>query len=103
MIGNRNINDRSNGDINTEKIENKKSTFHIEDLKFGSISGVLEVCSFSDSEITLAIASGKMEISGSNLEVKSFDTATGEFAFFGDITSISAKQAKASFFSKLTK
>lgn len=89
--------------MNEQEKSLEKSIFHIEDLKFGSADGVLEVISFSPAEIILRISSGRMQIIGGGLEVKSFDTSSGKLTFEGEISSIALCKAKASFFQKLTK
>lgn len=89
--------------MNNLQEDNVKSVFHIEDLKFGSCEGVLEVVSFSPSEIQLRISLGGIEICGGNLEIKSFDVEKHCLSFIGDVTSISLKQIKQSFFKRLTK
>ncbi|MFI3167335.1 MAG: YabP/YqfC family sporulation protein [Bacillota bacterium] len=83
--------------------ETTNSTFYIENLKKGTATGVLEVISFSPTEILLRIESGKMEICGSALEVKAFNTQTGELAFEGGITSVALKQNKTSFWERISK
>ncbi len=86
-----------------DKILSAKSSFHIEDLKCGSVTGVLEVTSFSPAEICLKISAGRMEIKGACLEVKSFDVDSGNLTFSGDITSVALAKTKTSLFQRLTK
>ncbi|MFI3164436.1 MAG: YabP/YqfC family sporulation protein [Bacillota bacterium] len=86
-----------------DKFENLKSIIHIEDLCTGSVSGVLEVSSFSPAEIALKISSGNMEIKGASLEVKSFNVETGDLTFAGEITSFALAKTKTSLFQRLTK
>lgn len=86
-----------------EKLEILKSVIHIENLRDGSVAGVLEVASFSPSEIALKISAGKMEIKGASLEVKSFNVESGDLTFAGEITSVALAKTKTSLLQKLTK
>ncbi len=79
------------------------SVFHIENLKSGYALGILEVASFSPTEISLKISSGEMEIHGCGLEIKSYNVESGELTFSGEIHSVSTKRKKEGFFERIFK
>ncbi len=49
------------------------------------LSGIEEVASFTESEITLSSVLGMIAIDGSNLKIESFSTENGELKIVGDI------------------
>lgn len=60
----------------------------LEDRKHLTVSGVKDVDSFDEMNITALTALGEMTVSGSGLRINRFSTDVGELAIDGDICAI---------------
>lgn len=68
--------------------ENNKSSLSLENRKKLSLSGVLEVLSFDDEEISLNSNLGALNIKGKNLKLNKLDVQNGDVIISGYVNSI---------------
>ena len=90
----------------TKEIELVKMphTVILESRKKVKITGVNDINSFDEENISLYTVEGEMEIKGEDLKVIKIDVAVGEVSIEGIITSISyndMEEMKSGFFAKL--
>lgn len=76
--------------------ENAKSSLSLENRKKLLLTGVLEVLSFNEDEISLNSTLGALNIKGKNLKLNKLDVQNGDVIISGYVNSIvySSKQAK---------
>ena len=85
-------------------MENFCQNVSIESRARISISGVMEVNSFSDREITLKLKDNKrIVIMGNNLKILSFDNKNGNFTAQGLVDELKYKDAQEKFIKKVFK
>ena len=84
-------------------IENGKNNIIIENREKASISGVSEVISFDEREITMDTCQGRLTIIGEGMHVEKLNLDIGEIALSGRIDGFeySGKQKEKSFWSKI--
>ena len=77
-------------------LENKKSSITLEDRKKIVLTGVLDVISFDEEQISLNTKLGGLNITGTSLKVNKLDVQNGDIVILGMIKSIvySSKKAK---------
>jgi len=82
----------------------KRNDVYIYDRKRADITGVSDVVSFSDTNITLSCKSGSMSLDGEMLRIESFDSESGKLSVTGEIDSViyfgdvESKKSKHRFF-----
>jgi sporulation protein YabP len=78
------------------KVEDRKSNLLLESRKKLSLSGVLEVLSFNDSQIVLNTSFGELIIKGNELKINKLDVQNGDISMIGTIISFvySGKEGK---------
>lgn len=74
---------------NTSLIDNNKSSINLENRKKLSLTGVIEVLSFDEEQISLNTNQGALNILGSNLRVNKLDVQNGDVVIQGLIKSMS--------------
>lgn len=74
----------------------KKSSLSLEDRKKIVLTGVLDVISFDDEQISLNTKLGALSITGTGLKVNKLDVQNGDIVILGMIKSMvySSKKAK---------
>lgn len=90
------------------KYEDKISNLVLENRKKLILSGVNEVISFNEEEITLKTSQGNLDIRGQNLKMNKLDVQNGDVIIVGSINSCvymnnEPKTNKGNIFSKLFK
>lgn len=88
------------------RIEDKKSNLILENRRKLSLTGVLEVISFNDSQIILNTNFGSMNIKGEGLRMNKLDVQNGDVVIVGTINSCTysgseVKKDNESIFAKL--
>lgn len=68
--------------------EGRATDIHIYDRTKTELSGVTEVVSFSDANITLTCKFGTVSIDGEGLKVKAFDSASGNLSVTGRVDAV---------------
>lgn len=71
-----------------ETIEIQANDIHIFDRSKAELTGVTDVISFSDCNVTLLCKSGTVSVDGSGLKIVSFNSATGELKLTGSVDGI---------------
>lgn len=87
-------------------MEKKPQTEHklvLENRAEMSLTGVLEVVSFTENEISLKTVCGDMLIRGDGLNIGKLNTDTGELAVCGTVASIKYNKPKGGLFEGLFK
>lgn len=87
-------------------IQNKKSNLILENRKKLNLTGVLEVISFNDEQITLNTNLGRLVIKGEQLKMNKLDVQNGDIIIIGNINSCTysvSKNNNESILSKLFK
>lgn len=69
------------------KTEEKKSLLSLENRKKMSLSGVIEVVSFNESQIILNTNNGGLVIKGEGLKMNKLDVQNGEVVIVGQVNS----------------
>ncbi|WP_251860663.1 sporulation protein YabP [Clostridium sp. Marseille-Q2269] len=90
------------------KNDDRISNLNLESRKKLVLSGVNEVISFNEEEITLKTTLGDLDIKGSNLKMNKLDVQNGDVIIIGSINSCvylnnESKANRSSIFSKLFK
>lgn len=90
------------------RIEDKKSSLTLENRRKLSLTGVLEVISFNESQIILNTNLGSMNIKGEGLRMNKLDVQNGDVIIVGMINSCTYSSAEIkkdseSIFAKLFK
>lgn len=74
--------------------DNKTHAFTLTDRKNMTLSGVLEVLSFSDALVELKTSMGALNIKGSGLTIDKLNKETGELAVNGEVDSLQYAKIK---------
>lgn len=88
------------------QIKQKPHTVSIDSRASARVSGITEVLSYDDNSVLAACDYGDIEISGSNLKIKSFDVSDGLMTVEGGIDSVrylSSSSKKSGFFERFFK
>ena len=72
----------------SDEFNKKKHTFFMADRETAEISGVTDVDSFNEEEITAVTDYGEMMIKGSGLQVEALDLETGVLKISGNIAAV---------------
>lgn len=75
----------------------------VEQCKKISASGIISVDAFSDKQISLTYAGGKISVSGNGMKITNFSKTSGAFSATGEITGVRYSAKSASFRQKLFK
>lgn len=75
-------------DMNTADTPVKKHNLILEDRQKLSLSGVTDVESFNDSEVSLYTSQGELVIRGKNLHVDEVSLETGDMEISGEVRSL---------------
>lgn len=75
----------------------------VEQCKRITATAITSVDAFSDKQILLSYAGGRIAVSGSGMKIINFSKTSGSFAASGDITGVRYMQKGASFKQKLFK
>ena len=73
-----------------------KHSLILEDRSTMTLSGVKEVCSFSDTSVSLKTSRGALLVQGKSLNIGRLNTDTGELFITGEINSIKYSKDKSS-------
>lgn len=76
------------GKNNASLIDNSKSSINLENRKKLALTGVIEVISFDEEQISLNTSQGALNILGSNLRVNKLDVENGDVIIQGLIKSM---------------
>lgn len=79
----------------------KEHSIILENRTRMTITGVLDVVSFSDNKVELKINMNSLVIKGKNFNMNQLDTDTGELSLTGEVAFIEYTKEKGSLFSGL--
>ena len=84
-------------------MESQGQNITIESCKRVTATEITSVDSFSDKQIILSYANGRIVVQGSGMKIVNFSKSTGAFSATGDITSARYMQKGISFRQRLFK